>query len=283
MRIRPFGPGDVGPLCALVDADRLPGQPPCTPEMVATVLAGRSTIDGWSWEQLATMRVLAAEGPTGELLGAGATGRRRSGERYLLWLHAREDRRTLDLLLAGLLRGAKRTDPFYGFAFPTELTVALEGLPRLARPVTHDALAAKGFAGEESWLYLRATEAGPAPQSEFRQRGQGPDLMIELLSEGEVVGSAELGQPVPGLGLLWWLEVDPAHQRKGHGRQLLRVARHALCEAGALETILFVDHDARKRRDWRPALALYLSEGFEVVDRLWCYHRGETLQKRSPL
>lgn len=286
MKIRPFQPADAAALGALVDADRLPGQPACSPAMVAAVLSGRSTVDAWSWEQLASMRVLAAEGPDGDLAGAGAIGRRATGERYLLWLHAREGRRTLDLLLAGLLRGLRRSDPVFGFAFPSDLSIGLEGLPRQARPVTHDALVAKGFVGEERWLYLRAAGPGPAPAAGYRRRGHGPDVRIELVAGGTVVGSAELGLPAPGLGVVWWLEVDPAHQRQGHGRQLVRAARHELRDAGAGETILFVDRD-RGEPGWRPALGLYLSEGYEIVDRLWCYRRGEVpeavRQKRSPL
>lgn len=263
------------PLCEVVDADRLAGQPACTPAMVATALAGRSSIDAWSWEQLATMRVLVAEDGGGRLAGAGSVGRRPNGERYLLWLHGREDRRTLDLLLAGLLRGVRRTDPVSAFAFPTELSVGLEGLPNTARPATHEALLGKGFTGEERWLYLRAAGRGPAPDGECRRRGQGADLRLELTGDGKPVGSAELGLPAPGIGLIWWLEVEGTQRRRGHGRQLVRAARHTLSEAGATETILFVDRDGRQGHDWRPALELYLSEGFEIVDRLWSYRRGQ--------
>ena len=48
-----------------------------------------------------------------------------------------------------------------------------------------------------------------------------------------------------------------------------------LAEAGATETILFVDRDSPGTPDRRPALALYLSEGFTIVDRLWSYRRGD--------
>jgi hypothetical protein len=39
--------------------------------------------------------------------------------------------------------------------------------------------------------------------------------------------------------------------------------------------VLFVDHDDPESRDRRPALELYLAEGFTVVDHLWSYRRGQ--------
>ncbi|HEY3240234.1 MAG TPA: GNAT family N-acetyltransferase [Acidimicrobiia bacterium] len=273
MKVRPLGPADVAGICALVDADRLPGQPACTPERVMAVLTGRSTLDAWSWRQLATMRVLGVESDSGELVGAGAVGRRPSGWRHLLWLHAREDRPVLDTLLVNLLRGVRLADPVSAFSLSTELTVGLEGLPRDIRSATHEVVVARGFTGTERWLYLRGTEPSPAPALPFRRRGRS-DIRVELAPGGAVVGGAELSLPTPGLGVIWWLEIDPDQRRQGYGRQLLRVARHVLGEAGATETILFVDRDSPGTPDRRPALALYLSEGFTVVDRLWSYRRG---------
>jgi ribosomal protein S18 acetylase RimI-like enzyme len=273
LKIRPLGPADVAGICILVDADRLPGQPACTPERVRAVLTGRSTLDAWSWRQLASMRVLGAESASGELVGAGAVGRRPSGWRHLLWLHAREDRHVLDALVVNLLRGVRLADPVSAFSIGTELTVGLEGLPREHRSATHEAVLARGFTGTERWLYLRGLEPSPAPAVPFRRRGMG-DIRVELAPGGRVVGGAELSLPAPGLGIIWWLEIDREHRRQGHGRQLLRAARQVLAEAGVTETILFVDQDSPGTPDRGPALALYLSEGFTIVDRLWSYRRG---------
>ena len=275
MKLRPFGAGDVEGLCALVDADRLAGQPPCTPDRVAAVLAGRCRADAWWWRQLATMRVAAAESDAGELLGAGAVGRSaETGRRYLLWLHAREERAVVDALLTHLLRGARRVDPIFAFWFGSELAIGLEGLPAAARPATHAALLARGFTGEERWLYLHSADPGPGPEVPYRERGHAGDLRVEVTVEERAVGGIEVGLPAPGIGVLWWLEVEPAHRGRGLGRQLLRAARHVLADHGARETILFVDRDDRAGGGWRPALQLYLSEGFRVVDHLWSYRRG---------
>ena len=88
-------------------------------------------------------------------------------------------------------------------------------------------------------------------------------------------GGAELSLPAPGIGVIWWLEIEPEHRRRGLGRQLLRAARSVLAEEGVAEVVLFVDHDDPTARDRRPALELYLAEGFTVVDHLWSYRRGE--------
>ena len=275
MNTRPLGPDDVEAVCALVDRDRLPGQADCTPERVHTALAGRSTTDPWWWRELATMRTIGVEGPDGSLVGAGALGRRHSGDRYLLWLHAGEDPRLVEAVLWPLLRGVRRGDPIFAFWSATELSIGLEGLPRERRPATHEALLARGFAGQDRWLYLTGPAAAQAPEVSYRRRGHGAELRVELDVDGRPAGGAELSLPAPGVGVIWWLEIEPEYRRRGLGRELLRSARSVLAEEGAADVVLFVDHDDPKVRDRRPALELYLSEGFAVVDHLWSYQRGE--------
>ena len=276
MKARPLGPDDVDAVCGLVDRDHLPGQPPCSPERVAAALAGRSTTDPWWWRELATMRTIGVEAPDGSLVAAGALGRRAGGERYLLWLHAGEAPEYVEAALWPLLRGVRRGDPIFAFWAATELAIGLEGLPRDHRPATHEALVARGFTGEDRWLYLTAPAAGgPAPEMAFRRRGVGSELRVELDADGRPAAGAELGLPAPGVGVIWWLEVEPGFRRRGLGRQALRAARSVLAEAGATEVALFVDHDDPRARDRRPALGLYQAEGFSVVDHLWSYRRGE--------
>jgi ribosomal protein S18 acetylase RimI-like enzyme len=243
--------------------------------MVAWTLAGRSRLHQWWWQQLIAFRLLGVESASGELVGAGASGRRANGWRYLLWLHAREDPPVVEALLGSFLQGVRPADAVYAFWFSTELCVGLDGLPRHARPTTHDALVAAGFTGTDRFAYLRAHEPSPPPAAPFRRRGHGGDFHIEIGPEDAPVAAAEVSLPAPGVGTVWWLEVEKAHRRRGTGRQLLRAARSLLAEAGATETILLVDHDDPAERDRRPALALYRSEGFSVVDHLWSYRRGE--------
>jgi ribosomal protein S18 acetylase RimI-like enzyme len=100
-------------------------------------------------------------------------------------------------------------------------------------------------------------------------------VRVELEVGGGAVGGAELSLSAPGIGVIWWLEIEPEHRRRGLGRQLLRAARSVLADEGVTDVVLFVDHDDPKARDRRPALELYLAEGFTVVDHLWSYRRGE--------
>ncbi|MFF4579986.1 hypothetical protein ACFY15_16555 [Streptomyces sp. NPDC001373] len=44
--LRPYTSADVRQVLALVDADRLPGQPVTTPAMLAEALAGRAAVRG---------------------------------------------------------------------------------------------------------------------------------------------------------------------------------------------------------------------------------------------
>lgn len=220
------------------------------------------------------MRTIGVEDADGALVGAGALGRRRSGDRYLLWLHAGEVPAAVEAVLWPLLRGVRRGDPIFAFWSATELTVGLEGLPRASRPVTHDALLARGFAGEDRWLYLTGGPVCEAPEVPFRRRGQGTDLRVELEIGGQPVGGAEVSLPAPGVGVIWWLEIEPEYRRRGLGRQLLRATRSVLAEEQVTDVVLFVDHGDPSARDRRPALELYLAEGFTVVDHLWSYRRG---------
>ena len=60
---------------------------------------------------------------------------------------------------------------------------------------------------------------------------------------------------------------------RGLGRRLLAQALATLAEHGARSAMLFVDHDDPANRDRRPAIALYESMGFQVVDHLFSYER----------
>ncbi|MGH8999411.1 MAG: GNAT family N-acetyltransferase [Acidimicrobiia bacterium] len=267
-------PEDTDALCEIVDADRLPGQPRCSTAAVESTLAGACALSSWWWSQLRATRTVAVTSGD-ELLGAGAVGQRTDGFRYILWLHGREEPAVVSSLLVDLLRGVRRSHPTFAFCFATDLAVGLEGLPRQRRPATYAALLGRGFTATDRWLYLHARGPGPAATGTFRTLGHHGEMRVEMSVDGDTVGEAEMSVPHPGSGVLWWLEVDGRHRRRGYGRQLLRAARQALAGEGATETILFVDHDRPSERDRRPALSLYRSEGFEVIDHLWSFARGE--------
>ncbi|HEY1180443.1 MAG TPA: GNAT family N-acetyltransferase [Phytomonospora sp.] len=98
-------------------------------------------------------------------------------------------------------------------------------------------------AGVEAFLTLEQTAEG---------EGLFDGALWVATVDGEVAGFAAFDD-----GELTWLYVDPARYRQGVGRVLLR---HALAEAGGdrVETTVLDGNPA--------ALALYLAEGFTVVE-----------------
>jgi ribosomal protein S18 acetylase RimI-like enzyme len=149
-------------------------------------------------------------------------------------------------------------------------TARLEGLPRHARPVTHQALRDHGLLGHDEWLYLRAPEPCPPADDDLAVRHERTDDgdRLEFVIGDDVAGHAVVSVPHPGIGVVWWLEIAAAHRRRGLGRQLLRAARHHLHRAGADQTIPYVDHADHDRQ---AAIALHRAEGFAVVDHLYAY------------
>jgi hypothetical protein len=84
----------------LVDADRMPGQPQAGPADLREALAGRSPIDGALWAGLTDLRHDVAVDSTGNVLGVIATGwRALDSTAVLTWMHARENRAVLSVLL----------------------------------------------------------------------------------------------------------------------------------------------------------------------------------------
>lgn len=94
---------------------------------ISEALAGQPTQDRWWWQRLACRHAFAATTADNELLGAAGIGEDTSDNRFLLWLHAREDRAVIDALLEATI--ADHPGPLYAFWFATTLGVALEGLP----------------------------------------------------------------------------------------------------------------------------------------------------------
>lgn len=172
------------------------------------------------------------------------------------------------------------------FAYANALSLGLEGLPAAHRPATHAALLARGFRGDDLWLYMVGEAEGPdsedvgqleATYSLLTGDESGWCLAVRD-RRGETIANAVLELGPQGKGVVWWLEVKPEFRRRGLGRALFRQARRRLAKLGAEQVLLFVDHDDPAKRAHRPAIALYESEGFRAVDRIWSYQRGERLQ-----
>ncbi|MDK9500503.1 GNAT family N-acetyltransferase [Streptomyces katrae] len=281
LTLRPYAPADAGAVLSLVNADRLPGQPVATPEMLHEALAGRSPIDGGRWAELDPPATHVAAGPDGTVRGVVSwTLRPKDGRGLILWLHCRENPRAADALLLRALT-ALGPRPVEAFQLATALTRGLEALPRAHREATHAALERAGFHGEPQWRYLliglpapdlpRAARVRTAPEP-----GDSHARRLEV-RRGEAAAEAEavIGLPVEGAGALWWIGVRPPSRRRGLGRALLGSALDALASHGAREAFLYVETDTvpGAEDDRTAATALYRSAGFREVDTLHSYAR----------
>ncbi|MFJ3826017.1 GNAT family N-acetyltransferase [Streptomyces nodosus] len=279
MAMRAYADTDEEAVLEIINADRLPGQPMVSSAMLAEALAGRSSVDASWWEQLEPPRTWVAVGESGTgIVGVISYALRPHDQTgQILWLHCREDRAVADALIAHT-GGELKARSLHAFQFSSALTRGLEGLPVRHRPATRAALEAAGFTGEDLWRYMCA----PLPSRETQRaagvkvrKKDGAIRVLQMRAGLRTLAEAEVGEPVAGVGVLWWINVDPRNRGRGLGRRLLGSALALLSDLGATEVILYVDDDAPPGdgRDRTAANALYDSLGFVEVDRLHSYTR----------
>lgn len=280
LSIRPYERQDENAVLQLVESDRLPGQPAVTTAMLSDALAGRSTVDSSWWEELDPPVAEIAHATTGQVLGVisyATRARDRAG--VILWLHCREDQTVGTFLLNhAMSRLGQRT--VHAFDFATALSLGLEALPVRHRPATHRALTESGFTGEDLWRYMRASlplpELPRASGIEISPAVDHNGMQLTIRRNGEVIGEAVVGTPFAGIGVLWWISVEPAVRGQRIGLALLGSAVDLLADLGANEVILFVDDDADPgdvERDRTAANRMYDEAGFQEVDRLVSFTR----------
>src|SRR2546425_6624888 len=136
--VRPFRPRDESAVRELLEADRLPGQPRCTPEMLAAAPRGPTCFPGSTTPARPQVSVLTdAEGrPCGVIAVLSWTDVHAG---LISGLHAREDPAALQALLRHALTvfaGCPLIEAFVGGP-PGPLGPG--GLPHAHRPATHDA------------------------------------------------------------------------------------------------------------------------------------------------
>ncbi|MGQ0776206.1 MAG: GNAT family N-acetyltransferase [Pseudonocardiales bacterium] len=283
LSVRPYETGDQEAVLALVNADLITGQPVPTALMLADALAGRSMVDAGWWAELDRPTTDVVHDPLGRVLGVISYAARPSdGVGFILWLHGREEPAVLATLISHAVSVLGRRT-VHAFEFASALGLGLEGLPARRRSATRVALEAAGFTGRDLWRYMHAalpiaglpraahyrTEPSEDPPGR-RLEVRGGDRLSELWAE------AMIGCPVAGVGVLWWIGVDPAHRGRGLGQALLGSALDLLHGLGASEAILFVDDDAGAddpERSRTAANRLYDRTGFTEVDRLWSFTR----------
>ncbi|MGW1520790.1 GNAT family N-acetyltransferase [Streptomyces sp. NPDC002287] len=280
LSMRPYQHDDETAVLELAAADRLPGQPPTTPAMLAEALAGRSPVDGGWWAELETPVTEVICDETRRVLGAVSCATRPSdGAGFILWLHCHEDPVLAEALIAHALdQLGQRT--VHAFEFASALTLGLEGLPAHHRPATRRALEAAGFTGRDLWRYMRTnlpvTGLPHLAHWTVTDCGDPPGKRLEVREGGELLAEATIGLPTAGIGVLWWIGVTPATRGQGMGLALLGSALDLLKGLGAAETILFVDDDAptgAPERDRTAANRMYDRAGFTEIDRLHSFTR----------
>ena len=284
---RAMGAADAVAVLDVINVDRLPGQPTCTEAMLSDAVAGRSPVDSAWWAELDRLAVDVLLDGQGVVRGVVSYARRaRDGAGLILWLHGREDVAVVDALVdhaIGQLSGAASVN---AFEFASALTVGLEGLPARHRPVTRKTLLAKGFVEADLWRYMRrdlpATDLVTENRNDVSTRvlldSDDSGWRIEVRRPDEtLLGDAQVSLAAPGLGVLWWIGVEPPHRGQRLSRFLLSSALDVLRQHGAHEVILFVDDDAPANDPERgrgSANALYDRAGFAEIDRLCSYQRA---------
>ncbi|MFI2373155.1 GNAT family N-acetyltransferase [Streptomyces sp. NPDC018833] len=277
--MRPYAGADEAAVLELINADRLVGQPEVSSAMLAEALAGRSSVDSGWWEQLDLPDTyVAIDGDDSRIVGVisyAVRGKDQTGQ--LLWLHCHEDSHLATTLIAHACTALKPR-PMHAFDFASALTRGLEGLPVGHRPATRSALEDAGFRGQDLWRYMHAPLPSPEAQRATRVKARTEADAMRVLRIRRclrTIAEARIGEPVAGVGVLWWISVKTRARRRGLGRKLLGSALHLLYKLGATEAILYVDDDAPPGdgRDRTAAKALYDSVGFTEVDRLYSYTR----------
>ncbi len=261
----------------LVNADRLPGQPACTLDMLRLAEKGESEVDGGWWAHLRTpkIKILTREAePIGVISYAD---HQTEDSVYLLWLHGSENQAVISQLLEHFLADT-RMSTIHAFHIATALTSGLEALPIGARRVTHNALIDRRFIAQDLWRYMRM-QPSPGRFCLDEQVTIAEDQAVRgwhfsILENAREIGFVSAGALFPGIGVIWLIEVEKEHRRRGLGRKLLETAMAKLIAEGATEIILYVDDDDKaegSERNKTAANTLYDSIGFEEIDRLYSY------------
>lgn len=284
IEVRRLRAPDLSAIPDLANNDLLPGQPHCNRQLVELALRGESLVDAQWWKELANIQAVVATRDS-EVVGVASYAvAPTDGSGWLLWLHAREERAVVDVLLDRVLRELSSCPHVYAFWIATALTLGVEALPGAQRRVTHAALQARGLEGRDTWRYMVAPLEGTQLQGDENAAvaqvsgpGEIPAWRLTVGAPEQPVAVCEIALGREGCSVIWWIDVEPAHRGRGIGRSLLTQAMRFLALRGARTVATFVDHDDPDERDRRPAIRLFESLGFEEFDRLWAF---ESQQKR---
>jgi GNAT superfamily N-acetyltransferase len=272
--VRPYHPKDEPVVRELINADRLPGQPRCTRDMLADAARGPSHLAGWVAPAQPCISVLtdAQDRPHGVIVFLSwpdvPVG-------LIYWLHAREDPAALRALLTHAvaeLAGCPLVEAFVGA--PPD-TLGPGGLPRTRRAATHDALLETGFTGRRQGCYLHRplpAEGLPAkPVADVFPCEFPPGWRLIIREAAQPVAETLISVGPGHTATVCWIETLSPQRRRGLARQLLSQALALLAEQGATEVALVVDNLPEAVPDNQAAPQLFDSFGFAYIDQLWTY------------
>ncbi|MQY02108.1 hypothetical protein [Actinomadura macrotermitis] len=152
--IRPYRTDDEHDVLALINEDRLTGQPFCTWNMLEAARVGRSAAETAGWARLVPVRTDVVVDEEDVVLGVVSTAvRRPDGAGVLLWLHAGEEPAVVHPLLDAVI-GRLAGRAIEAFPLLNPLGFGLRGVPREHRPVTFSALRSRSFEATSSSVYL---------------------------------------------------------------------------------------------------------------------------------
>ncbi|WP_405021729.1 GNAT family N-acetyltransferase (plasmid) [Kitasatospora sp. NBC_00070] len=258
----------------LIDADRLPGQPPVTDRALAAALAGRN-LDGrrqvgGTEPPLVDVFLDARRRPVGVI---AYTPRPADRSAVILWAHAREDFTTMAVLLVWARARLAACRTWYAFAGAPATTPTLEGLPAHYRSATHQALITSGFttvAERLYWLHHLTRLHPPGRPADVTPVENPTGWTVRIDGpHGSSLAEARMEAPVHGTARLRHLAVDPAHRGAGLGSALLgRCLQHAAL-MGATQVIAVTDGT----RSDRSAHRVLRGAAFEVIDTLEVHRR----------
>jgi ribosomal protein S18 acetylase RimI-like enzyme len=272
--VRPYRPDDAPGVRELIDADRLPGQPHCTPERLAAARRGPVPPADLAVPARPQISVLAGardcpQGVIAYLSWADV----RTG--VICWLYAREDPPALRVLIGHALGALAHCAQIEAFVPAPPGPLGPGGLPRAHRGATHDALLRSGFTGRLQGSYLYCSLPAELPPAKLFADvvpcDFPPGQRLIVRQGDEPVAEAVISVGPDHTATVYWIETLPTHRHRGLGHDLLGQALALLAEQGATEVALVVDARPATNDDTQAAPRLFDSFGFTLVDQLWTY------------
>ncbi|QXJ22649.1 hypothetical protein AGRA3207_003686 [Actinomadura graeca] len=271
--VRPYRPADEPEVLALINEDRLVGQPVCTWGMLEAARIGRSAFEGSRWARLGLVRTDVVVDEEDVVLGVVSTGVHRSdGTGTLLWLHGGEEPAVVHLLLdAAMRRLGGRT--ISAFPLLSSLGLGLRGLPAKARAATYSAMRGRAFemVGISTYLHQHLTAPAPPPADVRVRPKQNTDFLGWRIHADGADAHIDVTVSPYDVGWVTHAEPDPAC---AEAEDLVRSALHVLTRCAAREVVATIPSTGAGAPDLHE---LYGRLGFAEVDRLTVLSRPASI------